>query len=95
MGGAVQVLPVLQHNGNDPGLIDAEATLVGAGVLKLEVTVGVSRFSFALDPDPAHGCLRDLSATVSSWIGVDSDVVLAVIVTAIGQPTLKRERAAA
>jgi hypothetical protein len=88
------VLP-RQHSGNESGLIDAEATLVDAGVLKLEVRAGVSRFGFVLDPDPARGCLRDLYATVSSWVGVDRDVVLAVIVRAISQPTLKRERAAA
>jgi hypothetical protein len=90
----VQVLP-LQHSGNDAGLIDAEATLVGAGVMKLELTVGMSRFTFAVDVEPGSGVLRELAATVAMSAGVDRDAVLAAIVAAGGHPHTASRRAAA
>jgi hypothetical protein len=88
------VLPP-RHSSNDAGLIDAEATLVGAGVLKLAVTVGMSRFSFAVDTEPASGVLRELAATVAIAAGVDRDVVLAAIAAAGGHPTFASRQAAA
>jgi hypothetical protein len=88
------VLPQPQHSGNCAGPIDVEVTVVGDGILKLEVLFDMWRLGFAIDVQSPTGAARDLATTVAGITGADADRVLSAVVMAIAQPSEPLESAA-